>query len=58
MKQAPEGKNEKGLIFWILLAVLILLTVATVVALYFAQRNAGLSGKKEETLKTYDRYYA
>ena len=58
MKITPEGKKERGRTFWILPVVLILLTVATVAALYWAQRNAGLSGKKEEALKTYDRYYA
>ena len=49
---------KKSRSFWFVLILLILITAATAVAIFFAQRNAHLSGIKKEGLKTYDRYYA
>ena len=49
---------KKSRSFWFVLILLILITVATAVAIFWAHRNAHLSGTKEEELKTYDRYYA
>lgn len=58
MKTVPEGKKGRGRYHWILPLLLVLTTIATALALFWSQRSANLSGKKEEALKTYDRYYA
>ncbi len=50
--------EKHSVLLRVLVILLIIITIATAVSLFLVQRNAARSEKKDETLKTYDRYYA